>query len=137
MTVVAGLVSSTAMPRLKLSLTSSGRVLSKQLNANVARKKIRISKPMFGWASVWPHCAKCGRRVAWLESGFKLSARMQNARMKLAAQSAAAVQPGPVAPKKCSAMPLMAGPKINPSPNAMPMRPIRFDRFSGGVMSAM
>ena len=52
MTVVAGLVSSTVMPRLKLSLTSNGRVLSKQLKANVARKKIRISRPIFGWASV-------------------------------------------------------------------------------------
>jgi hypothetical protein len=55
MTVVAGLVSSAVRPRLKLSLTSSGKVLSKQLKANVARKKIKTSKPIFGCDSVCAH----------------------------------------------------------------------------------
>ena len=31
----------------------------------------------------------------------------------------------------------MAGPKMNPNPKAMPMRPIFLDRSSGGLMSAM
>ena len=93
--------------------------------------------PIFGWASVCPHCFKCGRRFAWPDDGWRLSARMEKASRKLAAQSAAAVQPGPVSPKNFSARPPMAGPRMKPSPNAMPISPIRFERFSGGVMSAM
>ena len=68
-TVMAGLVSSTVMPRLKLSFTSNGRVVSKQLKAKVARKKIRISMPIFGWASVCPHCFNRGRLLAWQDDG--------------------------------------------------------------------
>jgi hypothetical protein len=75
MTVVAGLATSTARPRLKLSLMSSGSVLSKQLKAKVARKKIRMSRPIFGCASVWPHCAKRGRRR---RAGFRLPAFGEN-----------------------------------------------------------
>ena len=70
-TVVTGLAASTVRPRLKLSLTSSGSVLSKQLKANVARKKIKISRPIFGCDSVCAHCAKCGRLLAWPESGLQ------------------------------------------------------------------
>jgi len=101
----------------------------KTTEANVARKKIRISKTDVRLGERVAPLGKCGRRVAWPEPGFKLSARMKNARRKFAAQSAAAVQPGPVAPKKCRAMPLIAGPKINPNPNAMPMSPIRLIGF--------
>ena len=38
------------MSRWKLSLTSSGSVLSKQLKQNVARKNTITSKPTFGCA---------------------------------------------------------------------------------------
>src|SRR5690349_23316132 len=35
------------------------------------------------------------------------------------------------------ALPILAGPKMNPRPNAIPIKPILFDRCSGGLMSAM
>ena len=137
MTVIAGLASSMVMPSWKLSLTRSGNVLSKQLKANVARKKMKISRPIFGCDSVWPHCAKRGRLATGVASGFQLSARMKYVRTKFSAHNPAAAQPGAAGPPNFKAIPLMAGPKINPRPNAMPIRPIRFERFSGGVMSAM
>ena len=64
---------------------------------------------------------------------------MQNARMKLAAQSAAAVQPGPVAPKKCRAMPLMRRAENKSQPErhadeAHPLRPV-FRRGDVGDVS--
>src|ERR1039457_5898849 len=98
MTLLAGAVSLLVMPRLKLSLTSSGKVLSKQLKAKVARKKIKTSRPIFGCVSVCRHWSRCGRLLAWPEPGFKLSARMKYARKKFSAHNAAAAQPGAVAP---------------------------------------
>ena len=62
---------------------------------------------------------------------------MNSASRKFAAQNAAAIHPGPVLPRYFNPTPLMAGPKINPSPNAMPINPILRDRSAGGVMSAM
>jgi len=97
----------------------------------MSQKKIKTQQAILAETACGPHWAKMRTPAARLESGFKLSARMQNARKKFAAQSAAAVQPGPVAPKKCRAMPLIADRKIT-QPNAMPMSPIRLDRFSGG-----
>ena len=52
MTVLTGWVSSVMTPRLKSSVTNSGRVLSKQLKETVARKKVTINNPIFGWESV-------------------------------------------------------------------------------------
>jgi hypothetical protein len=53
--VVAARASSRAMPRLKLSLISSGIVISKQLKQKVARKKIPMSSAIFGCARLCAH----------------------------------------------------------------------------------
>src|ERR1035441_6952979 len=57
---------------------------------------------------------------------------MNSASRKFAAHSPAATQPGPVSPRCRRHSPPMNGPRMNPSPNAMPMRPIFFERSAGG-----
>ena len=56
---------------------------------------------------------------------------------KLAAQIAEAIQPGPSRPNLSALKEPSAGPKIKPRPNAMPIRPMLLERFSGGLTSAM
>ena len=102
----------------------------------------QVARALGDCAVVSVHChddlgLAVANSLAGIEAGCRLSARMQYASRKFAPQRAPAVQPGPVLPKNFSARPLSAGPKMKPSPNAMPIRPIRFDRFSGGVMSAI
>lgn len=57
--------------------------------------------------------------------------------MKFSPHNAAAIQPGAVIPPNFNPRPPSAGPKMKPRPNAMPTKPIFFERSSGGVMSAM
>ena len=57
---------------------------------------------------------------------------MNQASRKLAAQKPAATQPGPDRPKLSAVKPPTAGPKMKPSPNAMPIKAMPADRFSGG-----
>ena len=57
--------------------------------------------------------------------------------MRLSPQMVAAVHPGPVAPNQPALNAPRTGPKINPKPKAMPIKPIRFERISGGEISAM
>ena len=86
--------------RWKLSPTSRGSVLSKQLKQNVARKKTMTSKPTLG-------CAECVRPLVKVGPGgdvvgvglVAFGTERRSARRKFPAQSAAATQPGPVSPR--------------------------------------
>ena len=92
---------------------------------------------MFGRAKISFHWLTPGRRAACCAPGLRLSPRMKNARIRFSRQIPAAIQPGPALPKVSRPMMAMIGPQMNPRPKAMPIRPIFFERSSGGVMSAM
>ena len=68
---------------------------------------------------------------------FSAQSNRTNAIRKLTAQMNEATQPGPVTPNNPFAPTAKAGPTMNPNPNAIPIKPIRFDRSAGGVMSAI
>ncbi len=87
--------------------------------------------------SVCAHCAMRGRLAACAEVGLRLSARMKHPSKKLAPQNRAAVEPGPCTPNLSAVKDPSAGPKMKPSPKAMPIKPMLLERFSGGLISAM
>ena len=64
------------------------------------------------------------------------SGSRNHAATKFAKQSAAANHIGVSGETRLSRPPI-AGPKMNPSPNAVPIRPMPWARSSGVVMSAM
>ena len=113
------------------------RLLSKQVNPNVAKKKTSTRNPSEGdsmTCRTWPN------RVRWTGGdppGFQLSGNRTTAAAKFTAQMPAASHPGPVLPNIHCPPIATIGPMMKPSPNAIPIRPIRFALSSGGVISAM
>ena len=75
------------------------------------------------------------RRLA-AESGRRVSGRKRHASRKFRKESPAATQMGTARPN-CESPPPSAGPKVKPTPNAAPMRPMPRARVSGVVRSAM
>ncbi len=125
---------SVLLPAPTKSTTNADSKLVKQ---KFAIKKIPTKRPSCGRLSTRLHCLRRGRGGEGSESGFRLSPRMKNASTRLPAQIAEAVHPGPAAPHQSALTAPSAGPRIKPSPKAIPMSPICLDRSSGGETSAM
>ena len=116
---------------------NTAKVDSKQVKQNVAKKKTQTNVPSCGRFSTPIICPNRGEGGAGSDSGFRLSPKMKNARIRLKPQIPAATHPGPVTPNQPALKAPRTGPKINPNPKAIPMSPIRFERSSGGEISAM
>ena len=111
--------------------------MSKDAKQKVARKKMPIKSATVRFDIVWEYCARRGRCMTFSVLGFQLSGSMKATQMKLIPVRVAATQPGPINPNHLMLNPPSAGPNTNPRPNAIPIKPMRAERFSGGVMPAM